>query len=324
MEVDNQNHCPTGQGGPYRRARSPQKTHGWMMTTERIRIALQKSGRLADDSLNLLKSCGLHIARSKDQLFCRIKELPIDVLLVRDDDIPNFVNSGVCELGIVGENVFTEMSCGVEDFSATILERLGFSQCRLAVAVPDNGPIKAVTDLAGTTIATSYPHLLQDFLRRSNITAKTLVMMGSVEVAPRLKIADAICDIVASGATLAANNLRELTVVLQSEALLIRAAQPFSTEKEAIVHRLLARMRGALAAEDSKYVMLHADTDKLPAIVKLLPGSESPTILPLRGYTDKFAVHAVCRETVFWETMEQLQAAGASAILVLPIEKMMA
>ncbi len=294
------------------------------MTTERIRIALQKSGRLAEDSIGLLKSCGLHVARSKDQLFCRIKELPIDVLLVRDDDIPNFVDSGICELGIVGDNVFSEMKCAADNFSATVVERLGFSQCRLAIAVPDNGAVQKISDLAGATIATSYPHLLQDFLKRQNITAKTLVMMGSVEVAPRLKIADAICDIVASGATLAANNLRELTTVLQSQALLVRGARTFSPDKENIIRRLLARMRGALTAEDSKYVMLHADADKLPEIVKLLPGSESPTILPLRGHDDKFAVHAVCRESVFWETMEQLQAAGASAILVLPIEKMMA
>jgi ATP phosphoribosyltransferase len=294
------------------------------MTTERIRIALQKSGRLSEDSLGLLKNCGLHVARSKDQLFCRIKELPIDVLLVRDDDIPNFVNNGICELGIVGENVFAEMRASESSFSATVVERLGFSQCRLVVAVPENGTVKSIADLAGTTIATSYPHLLSVFLEQNNITAKPLVMMGSVEVAPRLKIADAICDIVASGATLAANNLRELTTVLQSEALLVRGAQKFSPDKEDTIRRLLARMRGTLTAEDSKYIMLNADADKLPAIVKLLPGSDSPTVLPLHGFTNKFAVHAVCRETVFWETMEQLQAAGATAILVVPIEKMMA
>ena len=294
------------------------------MSSERIRIALQKSGRMAEDSLNLLKNCGLHVTRSRDQLFCRIKELPIDVLLVRDDDIPNFVDSGICDLGIVGENIFAEMKCSTEGFTAKILERLGFSQCRLAVAVPDNGTIRSIADLAGTTIATSYPHLLHDFLKSNNIQAKTLVMTGSVEVAPRLKIAAAICDLVASGATLAANNLHELTTVLQSQALLIRPAQSFSREKEEIVHRLRARMQGTLRAEDSKYVMLHADKERLPAIVKLLPGAESPTILPLQGQPDKFAIHAVCRETVFWETMERLQAAGASAILVLPIEKMMA
>jgi ATP phosphoribosyltransferase len=294
------------------------------MPQDRIRIALQKSGRMAEDSLNLLKNCGLHIARSRDQLFCRIKELPIDVLLVRDDDIPNFVNNGICDLGIVGENVFAEVKCSTEDFSAVVLESLGFSHCRLSIAVPDNGPVKSVADLANATIATSYPHQLQDFLKKHDITAKPLVMTGSVEVAPRLKIADAICDIVASGATLAANNLSELTVILNSQALLISAPHPLPEGKRAIIDRLLARMRGALQAEDSKYVMLHADKSQLPAIIKLLPGAESPTILPLQGNPEKVAVHAVCRESVFWETMERLQGAGASAILVLPIEKMMA
>jgi ATP phosphoribosyltransferase len=294
------------------------------MASERIRIALQKSGRMAEDSLNLLKNCGLHVARSRDQLFCRIKELPIDVLLVRDDDIPNFVNNGICDLGIVGENVFSEVKCANHDFSAIIVEKLGFSQCRLSIAVPEDGSIKSLSDLANATIATSYPHLLQDFMRQNNIQAKPLVMTGSVEVAPRLKIADAICDIVASGATLAANNLRELIIVLQSEALLISAPHAFTGEKKTIIDRLLARMRGALRAEDSKYVMLHVDKSSLPEIIKLLPGAESPTILPLQGNPDKFAIHAVCRESVFWETMERLQAAGASAILVLPIEKMMA
>lgn len=289
-----------------------------------MRIALQKSGRMAEDSVDLLKSCGLHIARSKDQLFCRIKELPVDLLLVRDDDIPSFVNNGICDLGIVGENVYAETRQAADGFSADILERLGFSLCRLAIAVPENSAVQTVADLAGATIATSYPHLLQAYLQKNGITVRTLVMTGSVEVAPRLKIADAICDIVSSGATLTANNLRELTIVLQSEALLIRSAQRFSQEKEDIVHRLLMRMRGALQAEDSKYVMLHADRARLPEIVNLLPGAESPTILPLQGSPDKVAIHAVCRESVFWETMERLQAAGASAILVLPIEKMMA
>ncbi len=294
------------------------------MPTERVRIALQKSGRMADDSLNLLRNCGLHVARSREQLLCRIKELPIDVLLVRDDDIPHFVSSGICDLGIVGENVFAEEKNGTPDFGAVILERLGFSVCRLVVAVPEKGPIQTMADLAGTTIATSYPHLLQVFLREQGITATTLEMTGSVEVAPRLKIVGAICDIVASGATLAANNLRELTTILFSEALLIRSSRKIPDEKEAIIHRLRARMLGTLRAEDSKYIMLHADNEKLEDIIRLLPGAESPTIVPLQGFKDKVAVHAVCRESVFWETMEQLQEAGASSILVLPIEKMMA
>lgn len=293
------------------------------MTPERIRVALQKSGRMAEDSLALLKNCGLHIARSRDELFCRIKELPIDVLLVRDDDIPSLVNSGICDLGIVGENVFEEERGKTEDFSAILLDRLGFSECRLAIAVPDTSAIRSVADLAGATIATTYPTLLKEFLARQKVEAKTLLMTGSVEVAPRLKIADAICDIVASGATIAANNLREIQIVLKSQALLIASAQRLSPEKDAIIQRLRARMQGVLKAEDSKYIMLHADRARLPEIVRLLPGAESPTILPLQGDEEKFAVHAVCRETVFWETMERLKAAGASAILVMPIEKMM-
>lgn len=294
------------------------------MRTDRVRIALQKSGRLAEESLNLLKNCGLHIARSKEDLLCRIKELPIDVLLVRDDDIPSFVARGICDLGIVGENVFEETRQGATDFGATILERLGFSQCRLVIAVPEGGNISAIQDLANTTVATTYPHLFGAFLRQNGISANMLEMTGSVEVAPRLKIADAICDIVASGATLAANNLRELTTVLRSEALLIRTENEFSEDKMNVINRLLARMRGALQAEDSKYILLHANKEQLPEIMKFLPGSESPTILPLQGYPDKVAVHAVCRETVFWETMELLKSAGATSILVMPIEKMMA
>lgn len=293
------------------------------LPTDRVRIALQKSGRMAEDSIELLKNCGLHVTRSRDQLFCRIKELPIDVLLVRDDDIPNFVNSGICDLGIVGDNVFSEMKCSTENFSAVVLERLGFSQCRLSIAVPENGAVKSIAGLADTTIATSYPHLLQDFLKANKIKAKTLVMTGSVEVAPRLKIADAICDIVASGATLTANNLKELHTVLSSEALLIGPQQAFPPEKDAIVKRLRARMKGALRAEDSKYVMMNAPRSAVDKITKLLPGCDSPTIMDLNK-EGMVAIHAVCRESVFWETMERLEAAGASAILVLPIEKMMA
>lgn len=292
--------------------------------TERVRIALQKSGRLAEDSIELLKHCGLHVARSKDQLFCRIKELPIDVLLVRDDDIPGFVSNGICDLGIVGENVYAEKkAAGNGSFTATVSERLGFSQCRLAIAVPENGAIKSVADLAGTTIATSYPHQLREFLKQNKIEAKTLVMTGSVEVAPRLKIADAICDIVASGATLTANNLRELTTVLQSEALLIRSSQKLSSEKEETIQRLMSRMRGVAMAEDSKYIMLNAPKEAIEKITKLLPGCDSPTIMSL-GKEGMVAIHAVCKETVFWDTMEKLQAAGGTGILVLPIEKMMA
>ncbi len=294
------------------------------MRQDRLCIALQKSGRLAEESLALLKACGLHIARGKDQLLVRVREIPLDVLFVRDDDIPAFVSRGVCGLGIVGENVFQERR--LEDssgFHATILQRLGFSACRLALAAPEEGPITTPETLAGKTVATTYPHLLGAFLRERHLDATVLTMNGSVEVAPRLKIADAICDLVASGATLAANGLREITTVLNSEALLIRPDIPLSPAHESVITRLLTRIKGTLQAEDSKYIMLHAPRDHLAAITALLPGCESPTVLPLQGSPDKVAVHAVCRETVFWETMEQLKAAGASSILILPIEKMM-
>jgi len=293
------------------------------MTNERIQIAVQKSGRLAQDSLALLRACGLHIERSNDQLFCRIKELPIDLLLIRDDDIPGFVSSGICDLGIVGENVFAETRNDAGALPAQIVERLGFSFCRLSVAVPETSRFNTMADLDGFTIATSYPNQLQRALDTAGIKAKTLLMTGSVEVAPRLRIADAICDIVASGATLASNNLREIAVILKSEALLIRGARDFCAAKETTVSRLLARMRGVIQAEDSKYIMLHAARDHLDEVVRLLPGAESPTVLPLQDSQEKFAVHAVCREAVFWETMEKLKAAGASSILVMPIEKMM-
>jgi ATP phosphoribosyltransferase len=290
---------------------------------DRIRIAVQKSGRLAEDSLALLRNCGLHVDRSKDQLFSRIKELPIDLLFIRDDDIPGFVSSGICDMGMVGENVFAELKeAGNGNLAANILERLGFSLCRLAIAVPEDAEIAAVSGLDGATIATSYPHLLKRFLSTSGISAKVLVMTGSVEVAPRLKIADAVCDIVSSGATLAANGLRELGTVLRSEALLIRSAQRLSLDKEQIVYRLIERMRGALLAEDSKYIMLNAPRWAVDEIAQLLPGCDAPTVMDLNR-EDMVAIHAVCKEAVFWETMEQIRAAGGKSILVLPIEKMM-
>lgn len=293
-----------------------------MSNLERVRIGLQKSGRISESSFSLLKNCGLHIDRSKDELFCRVKELPIDLLLVRDDDIPGFVSDGTCDLGIVGENVFAESKFAAKQFSATILERLGFSQCRLSISVPEGGEISALADLKGRTIATSYPHLLQDYLRNQGVDSRSVTMTGSVEVAPRLKIADAICDIVSSGATLAANGLRELTAILKSEALLIRSDRPFGAAKEAIVCRLLQRMRGAIMAEDSKYIMLNAPRSAVEEIARLLPGCDAPTVIDLNR-EDMVAIHAVCKETVFWDTMERIKSAGGSAILVLPIEKMM-
>jgi ATP phosphoribosyltransferase len=247
---------------------------------ERVRIALQKSGRLAEDSLSLLRNCGLHIDRSKDQLFCRVQELPIDILMIRDDDIPGFVSSGICDLGIVGENVFAEEQGKGADLSARIVERLGFSFCRLAIAAPETSAAQEFKDLDGKTIATSYPVLLQKALEEQNIKAKILHMTGSVEVAPRLKIADAICDIIASGATLAANNLREMEVLLRSEALLIRSARTLCEERRK-PSKGFGRMRGALQAEDSKTSLLHAKK-RAAGYCAFADGRGIAPVLPLR------------------------------------------
>ena len=285
---------------------------------------MQRSGRLSDASFELLSKCGLHIARSRTELFCRVQELPIDLLLVRDDDIPGFVEEGVCDLGIVGENVLQEQKLAAKRplVTDTVLP-LGYARCKLVLAVPEQMPFRDLADLKGRRIATSYPASLGALLGAAKVEAETVVMTGSVEVAPRLHIADAICDLVQTGATLEANGLKPVHTLLESQALLIGRADRLNGPKAATVDRLMQRLRGALKAGESKYIMLHAPRSALPAIAKILPGAETPTVLPLEGRPDKVALHAVSRESVFWETMEQLKAAGASAILVLPIEKMM-
>ncbi|MGE0166051.1 MAG: ATP phosphoribosyltransferase [Dongiaceae bacterium] len=285
---------------------------------------MQRSGRLSDASFELLSKCGLHIARSRTELFCRVQELPIDLLLVRDDDIPGFVEEGVCDLGIVGENVLQEQKLAAKRplVTDTVLP-LGYARCKLVLAVPEQMPFRDLADLKGRKIATSYPASLGALLGAAKVEAETVVMTGSVEVAPRLHIADAICDLVQTGATLEANGLKPVHTLLESQALLIGRADRLNGPKAATVERLMQRLRGALKAGESKYIMLHAPRSALPAIAKILPGAETPTVLPLEGRPDKVALHAVSRESVFWETMEQLKAAGASAILVLPIEKMM-
>lgn len=294
------------------------------MDGERLRLAMQRSGRLSDASFELLSKCGLHIARSHTELFCRVQELPVDLLLVRDDDIPGFVEEGVCDLGIVGENVLQEQrlaakrSLGTE----TVLP-LGYARCKLVLAVPEHFAFRDLADLKGLKIATSYPASLGALLAAAGVDAEIVVMTGSVEVAPRLHIADAICDIVQTGATLEANGLKAVHTLIESQALLIGRKDRLAGAKATTAERLMQRLRGALKAGECKYIMLHAPRAALPAIAKILPGAETPTVLPLEGRPDKVALHAVSRESVFWETMEQLKAAGASAILVLPIEKMM-
>jgi ATP phosphoribosyltransferase len=294
----------------------------------RLKLAVQKSGRLTDPSLDILVRCGLKLSRGKDQLMGFGENMPLDVLFVRDDDIPDLVQEDVCDLGLVGLNV-------IEEKRLELLSRghparfqqvrtLDFGRCRLSLAVPDGFVFEGARSLKGRRIATTYPFLLERYLRERDIQAEIVTLSGAVEIAPRLGRADLICDLVSTGSTLQANHLREVETVLESHAVLIRTPLELAAEKDEWVQRLLMRIDGVQQVRESKYIMLHAPRSALPQIRKLLPGSESPTIIPLEGFPDRVAVHAVCRENVFWETLESLKKAGASALLVLPVEKMLA
>ncbi len=294
----------------------------------RLKVAVQKSGRLTESSLDLLSRCGLKYTRGKDQLMCYGENMPLDVLFVRDDDIPDLVQEDVCDLGVVGLNVVEEKRLAFRARGLSplfeIVRPLDFGRCKLCVAVPDGFIYRGAQSLAGKRIATTYPYILGRFLAERSIRAEVVVLSGSVEIAPRLGRADLICDLVSTGSTLAANHLREVEVVLESQAVLIRTPIPIPAEKQDWTRRLLMRIDGVEQVKGSKYIMLHASRQALPAIAKLLPGSEAPTVIPLEGLGDRVAVHAVCPENVFWETLEQLKSAGASSVLVLPVEKMLA
>jgi ATP phosphoribosyltransferase len=289
----------------------------------RLHIALQRSGRLSDPSRELLREAGFRIDSGKNSLTARVANFPADLMFVRDDDIPTFVSDGVCEFGIVGRNVLEEFALGQSEPGFEVLAELGFGQCSLRIAVPERLPYDGPQTLAGQRIATSYPRLLQRFLDERGIEAEVVQMNGAVELAPRLEIATSICDLVSTGATLEANGLRAVEKVLDSQALLIRTLKPLDKYRASIAAQLLSRVEGVLATKESKYIMLNATSEALKRITALLPGAEAPTILPLHGRPGHFAVHAVCQESVFWETLQKLKAAGASAILVVPIEKMM-
>ena len=295
---------------------------------QRIRIAVQKTGRLTDHSIDLLERCGLKLTRSKDQLICYGENMPIDLLLVRDDDIPGLVSDDVCDLGIVGLNVVEEKRQALQQNGSKAqykqVYELDFGHCRLSIAAPENVDYSGPECLNNQNIATSYVGLLRDYLTRNNISANIVYFSGAVEIAPKLGTANYICDLVSSGATLVANGLKEVEVLLESEAIIIQTLAKLGDEKQALVDRILQRLDGVLQVRESKYIMLHAPRAALPEIRRLLPGSESPTVIPLEGTDDKIAVHAVCREYVFWETLENLKAAGASSLLVLPVEKMLA
>lgn len=295
--------------------------------SNRIRLALQKSGRLSEDSFELLSRSGLKVRRHRDQLFCHSENFPLDVLLVRDDDIPGLIMENVCDFGIVGMNVLQEaaLSRKAQDYTHLVhlVQKLNFGFCRLSIAVPADYEYENARSLNGKSIATTYPHLLQKFLLEHHIKAKAIELNGSIEIAPRLGIADAICDLVSTGVTLAANHLREVETILHSQALLINSQQNLTEEKQKVAALFIRRIQGVLQASESKYIMLHAPKDKLAQIVALLPGVEHPTLMTLEGDPSKVGIHAVCGESVFWETLEALKEAGASSILVMPVEKMM-
>ncbi|HEY5666699.1 MAG TPA: ATP phosphoribosyltransferase [Gammaproteobacteria bacterium] len=301
------------------------------MTTQqqqnRIKIAVQKSGRLTEHSMDLLVRCGLTYSRGRDQLICYGENMPVDVLLVRDDDIPGLVQEDICDLGIVGGNIAEEVRLDLETKGETELFQkayeLDYGHCRLSFGLPEGSSFNGPQSLNGKRIATSYPNIVSDYLRRNNVTASVVEFSGAVEIAPSLGKSDLICDLVSSGATLRAHHLFEAETILESKAVLIQTPKGVPEEKADWIRRLLQRVQGVLQVRESKYIMLHAPRSALKKIRALLPGSEAPTIMPLEGRDDKVALHAVCRENVFWETLEQLKDAGASSMLVLPVEKML-
>ncbi|WP_261922025.1 ATP phosphoribosyltransferase [Shewanella sp. NFH-SH190041] len=293
----------------------------------RLRIAIQKSGRLARDSQLLLRRCGVKFNVNEQRLIAHADNMPLDLLRVRDDDIPGLVMDGVVDLGIIGENVLEEEQIERQRLGKsaqfTKLKQLDFGDCRLSLAVPDEFSYRDCTSLEQCRIATSYPNLLRRYLEQQGVNYRDCTLKGSVEVAPRAGLADAICDLVSTGATLEANGLYEAEVIFQSKACMVQSCQSSDNRSQPLIDKLLSRIDGVLRARESKYILLHAPAGKLDEIVALLPGAENPTILPLSGSSDTFAVHAVSSEDLFWDTMEALKALGASSILVMPIEKMM-
>jgi len=292
------------------------------MKSQRLHIAIQKSGRLAERSLELIGSAGYRLTKSASDLAYSAENAPIDLWCLRDDDIPTFVADGVADLGIVGRNVLAERAAGGGNGLHEVMA-LGFGRCRLSIATPLGFDYRGPQSLQGLRIATTYPNLLGRYLADAGIDAGIVNMRGAVEVAPRLKLADAICDLVSTGATLEANGLVAQTTILESEAVLVRSTRRLEADLERVVESLVSRFRGVAASQDAKYVMMNAPRSALARIADILPGAGAPTVLALAGRDDLVAVHAVCQESVFWETLEALKEAGASAILVLPIEKMM-
>ncbi|RYV01477.1 ATP phosphoribosyltransferase [Shewanella sp. OPT22] len=293
----------------------------------RLRIALQKSGRLATESLKLLKTCGIRLNINEQRLIAHSDNLPIDILRVRDDDIPGLVMDGVVDLGIVGENVLVEEQYEREFINKPAnyekIRVLDFGQCRLSLAVTSEFDYQGIESLNQLRIATSYPNLLRKFMSSKGYEFEDCKLKGSVEVAPRAGLADAICDLVSTGATLEANGLIEKDIIFQSKACVIQSTSNIDQTKQKLIDKIMSRINGVIQAKESKYIMLHAPKDNLQNIIDLLPGAENPTIMSLTNREDMVAVHAVSSEDIFWDTMEELKQLGASSILILPIEKMM-
>ncbi|PHX74263.1 MAG: ATP phosphoribosyltransferase [Chitinophagaceae bacterium] len=280
-----------------------------------LRIAVQKSGRLYEDSVKLLKECGIDLRNVKDRLKTVSENFPLEVFFLRDDDIPEYVEDGVADIGIVGQNVLGEKSRQIK-----LVESLGFGKCRLSIAIPKNMEYDGVSTLQGKRIATSYPRLVKEFLSKHNVQASIHEISGSVEIAPGIGLADVVADLVSSGGTLFMNGLKEVETILDSQAVLV-SNNKLDQERIAILEKLLFRIRSVKRANKSKYVLLNAPNDQLEKIISLLPGMRSPTVLPLAesGWS---SVHCVLSEEEFWDKIEQLKEAGAEGILVVPIEKM--
>jgi ATP phosphoribosyltransferase len=280
-----------------------------------LRIAVQKSGRLNEDSMNLLKDIGISIDNGIDQLKASARNFQVEVFYLRNGDIPQYLRDGVVDAAIIGENVLIEKGDDLE-----FVERLGFSKCKVSIAVPKESNASCLKDLNGMRIATSYPETVRKFLKEQNITAELHIINGSVEIAPNIGLADGICDIVSSGSTLFKNGLKEIEVLLKSEAVLAMSSK-ISDERRAILKTIQFRIQAVLKGRESRYVLLNAPNDKLESILKLLPGMRSPTVLPLaeKGWS---SVHTVISKNTFWEIIDELKAKGAEGILVCPIEKM--
>lgn len=298
-----------------------------MSDNTRLRIAVQKSGRLSDDSIGMLKAIGIKLQIRDRLLIAHSTNQPIDLLRVRDDDIPGLVMDGVVDLGFIGENELEEKmlerKAANKKHEYQILRRMDYGGCRLSIAVPNELEYSSIKSLEGKKVATTYPFLLERFFAEQRVNAQAVMLTGSVEVAPRAGVADAICDLVSTGATLEANGLKEKDLVFKSKAVLIQKPDELSESKQSLINKLLPRIDGVMQAKESKYIMLHAPKSYLEQVKRLLPGAENPTVLPLSGHDDRVAIHVVSSETLFWETMEKLKALGCSSILVMPIEKMM-